>query len=44
MPKTRMNTALRLAALAPLLATLAACTTLPSDRLPPPAPGPAPAP
>ena len=36
-----MTRPLRLAALAPLMAGLAACTTLPSDRLPP-APAPAP--
>lgn len=37
-----MTRTLRLAALAPVMAGLAACTTLPSDRLPPPAPAPAP--
>lgn len=36
--------ALRLAALAPLLSLLAACTTLPSDRIPAPSPSPAPGP
>ena len=38
------SSALRLAALAPLMATLAACTTLPSDRRPAPSPWPSPAP
>jgi hypothetical protein len=37
-------TALRLATLAPLLSLLAACTTLPSDRIPAPSPSPAPGP
>ena len=38
------SSVLRLAALAPLMATLAACTTLPSDQRPAPSPWPSPAP